>query len=170
MSFSLTKQILIRLMNGNPLTPIEDTDDIWEWSPRPYDHPAISYQCNRKSSLFKKVYPDGRIYYHDINRVEVYDVAIPRSSWYNGFISNLIHEMYPITMPYIPTDKPFKVYREDFLTDPKNGDYDTMGILYCIKPEGTKEEINRYFKESETSWEEITEEEYNERKARAINL
>lgn len=48
-------------------------------------------------------------------------------------------------MPYFPYDKPFKFYTETFLVDPKNGDYDTRGILYVICPDGERVEINRYF-------------------------
>lgn len=31
-SMSITKQILNRLIDGKPLTPIEDTDDVWNYS------------------------------------------------------------------------------------------------------------------------------------------
>lgn len=67
-------------------------------------------------------------------------------------------------MPYMPADKPFKIYAEDFLVDPKNGDYDTRGILYAITPSGDKVEINRYFKEVEDGFEEIDLAEYMARK------
>lgn len=67
-------------------------------------------------------------------------------------------------MPYFPESKPFKVYCEDFLVDSKNGDYDTVGILYAIVPEGYKVEINRFFKEENNKFVEITEVEYNMRK------
>lgn len=53
---------------------------------------------------------------------------------------------------------------EDFLVDSKNGDYDTVGILYAIVPEGYKVEINRFFKEENNKFVEITEVEYNMRK------
>ena len=75
--------------------------------------------------------------------------------------------MFPITMPYMPSEKPMQVaciYRcIDFLTDRKNGDFDTVGVFYVIQPNGEKVDINRYFKESETGWDEIGFEEYNER-------
>ena len=77
-------------------------------------------------------------------------------------------------MPYFP-GSPIKVYCEDFLTDQKNGDFDTVGILYAIaicllreesnKADIEKIEINRFFKESEDGWKEIDETEYNERKS-----
>lgn len=80
-------------------------------------------------------------------------------------------ELFPIEMPYIPCDKPYKVYTEDFLTDSKNGDFDTVGILYVITPQGDRIEINRYFKDGESDdipgYAEIAKEEYLERKSLA---
>jgi hypothetical protein len=64
----------------------------------------------------------------------------------------------------MPEDKPFKVYAEDFCTDPKNGDFDTVGVFYAITPAGKKVEINRYFKEAETGFSEIDQAEYLTRK------
>ena len=163
MSWNITKNILMRLMEGKPLTPIEDTDDIWNDATYG-DKEKHTYHCTRMGSLFKDVYPDGRVEYCDINRVSVVDIDNPNVSWHNGFITNLIHEKYPITMPYIPEDKPYKVYRRDILTDRKNGDYDTFAILYVQKPDGTIDhDILSYYKESENSWEEISQEEYKER-------
>lgn len=43
-------------------------------------------------------------------------------------------------------------------------DSGTVGILYAIVPEGYKVEINRFFKEENNKFVEITEVEYNMRK------
>jgi len=82
--------------------------------------------------------------------------------------------MFPIVMPYMP-GKPIKVYCEDFLTDKKNGDFDTVGIFYAIKTENGQQErieINRFFREpegdEEKKWIEISKEEYDERKSRKL--
>ena len=78
--------------------------------------------------------------------------------------------MYPITMPYIPENKPYYVYSEDFVVDPANGDYDTVGYLYCIEPDGTRMDLNKYFKESdadESGFVEISRHEYLKRKRAA---
>lgn len=69
--------------------------------------------------------------------------------------------MYPITMPYIPGEQ-IKIYCEEILTDPANGDFDTVGIFYALK-DGGRININRFFKESENGWDEIGLEEWNER-------
>ena len=160
-SIGITKEILVRLIEGKPLTPIEDTPDVW-------DDGSSSYQCKRMSALFKDVSADGTVTYNDVDRVICFDINNPNLTYHNGFVSNIINEMYPITMPYMPGE-PFYVAREDFLTDPKNGDFDTMGVLY-FKQGDRKQNINRFFKETETSWDEITEEEYLERKLIAQKL
>ena len=56
-----------------------------------------------------------------------------------------------------------KVFCKDFLTDEKNGDFDTVGILYCIRPDGERVDIFKFFKESDDGFVEITEKEYRER-------
>lgn len=158
MSIGFAKAFLNRLIDGKPLTPIEDTEDIWEFI---CEHDGVkTYQCTRMSSLFKDEYPDGTVKYHDVDRVICYEVSSPDVSYSSGFIRKIIDDMFPITMPYWPKDNPYKVYVEEFLTDPKNGDYDTMGVLYLRTPDGEKIDISRYFKEAEGGFAEIDEDEY----------
>lgn len=153
-SIGLTKNILNRLIDGKCLTPIEDTDDIWEYS---FDKNGEKmYQCTRMSSLFKTVQPDGSVSYSDINRCYGVNVHNPNVSWSSGLIDRVIDEMFPITMPYLPESKSFCVYCEELLTDSKNGDYDTVGSLHAIKPDGKCVVINRFFKEGDESFIEIT--------------
>lgn len=165
-SIGFTKQILNRLIDGKPLTPIEDTDDVWNlctYQLKDYEE----YQCTRMSSLFKKIYPDGTIEYSDANRVIEIDIR-SGISWHNGFISNLIDEKYPIKMPYTPEH--YKVYAEDCLYDPKNGDFDTMHVIKIKLPNGEYEFVNRYFKEDDnsTGFIEINEDEYFERYSKRV--
>ena len=61
------------------------------------------------------------------------------------------------------------MYREEFLTDAKNGDYDTVAFLYIITPDGKKIDLNRYFKEGPDGMVAIDKAEYDERKARRID-
>lgn len=168
-SIQMTKQILNRLIDHKPLTPIEDTDDIWSERIDRRENYTI-YQCKRMSSFFKDVYDDGTVKYHDNNRLICVDVHNHDNCWSNGFVSRLYNEMFPITMPYIPANDRVKVYCKEFLTDKKNGDFDTMGILYAIQPDGEKVNIDRYFKEGENSWDEITFEEYDNRRWAAETL
>lgn len=163
MSIGFTKNILNRLIDGKPLTPIEDTPDVW--NDVTYRKEEFrSYQCRRMSSLFKDVYPDGRIEYHDNDRCYCVNRDDPDASgWRNGFISRLIHEKYPITMPYFPASEPMVVFCTEGLSDPKNGDFDTIGIWYVLKPDGEKDTIERFFKEVPDGWAEISKKEYFDR-------
>lgn len=86
------------------------------------------YQCNRMSSLFKDVYPDGKVRYINVQQVECVMREDSRNRWYNGFVANMVFEKFPITFPYYPASKPYLVSCSEGLSDPKNGDYDTMAI------------------------------------------
>lgn len=157
MSIGFTKQILNRLIDGKPLTPIEDTEDVWNKCVR-NNRGYTTYQCKRMSSLFKYVYPDGSVKYSDTDRVECVDFY-SGSTYYSGFISRIVDEMYPITMPY-SANGIYKVCCRDFLYDPKNGDFDTIAIKYITTPESDVVGIYRYFKESDSGFIEIDWEEY----------
>lgn len=164
-SVQITRHILDRLISGKPLTPIEDTDDMWNHI---YDREdgTKTYQCRRMSSFFKDVHPDGTVKYRDLDRFYGVHNGDDMGTYHNGLIDHVMEELYPITMPYMPFDEGVKVVTESFLVDPKAGDYDTLGLLYCITPEGEKREINRYFKDGDGSYgmKEIDVEEYTIRK------
>lgn len=154
-SMSITKHILNRLIEGKPLTPIEDGDDVWDECSRMRNN-YRTFQCKRMSSLFKYVYEDGTVKYSDINRTICVDINNPSNCWSNGFIRRLIDELYPIKMPYMPESKEYKVYCKDFLTDRKNGDFDTIAVFFVELPDGTTKDIYRYFKEAPNGWDEIS--------------
>lgn len=160
MSIGITKQILNRLIEGKPLTPIEDTDDVWN-SVNYSREGFTEYQCNRMSALFKKVYDDGRVIYSDIDRAISVNIH-SGYTYYSGLVRELIDDLYPITMPYMPK-APYKVYCEDYLTDLKNGDYDTVGIRYLITPEGERISVELFYKETDKGLAGISLEEYMER-------
>jgi hypothetical protein len=169
-SFSFTKNILIRLMEGQPLTPIYDKD-FFSVERGTVAHPLepeeslmerglkSSLQCPRMSSLFREETLDGKVSYHDIDRAYYINVEEPSdtySSWC-GFID----EMFPITMPYVPKRSKYKIYAQTFLTDKKHGDFDTRGILYVITPDGERFDLNIYRTEGDDGkWRDITKEEY----------
>lgn len=174
-SIKMTQSILNRLINVQPLTPIEDTDDIWH---KVDDTLGIAtYQCKRMCSLFKDVYADGTVKYSDNNYYYCVDINNPNCMYTWKTASQIIEEMFPITMPYMP-GKPIVIYCEDFLIDENHGDFDTVGILYAIKEEHGKQEkidINRFYRGAEKSEDEegymveISKEEYEKRKARKID-
>lgn len=164
-SINVTKEILLRLINNMPLTAIEETDD-WMKLPDAFNkRGAIEcYQSTRYSSLFKNVYSDGSIKYNDCDRVICVDINNPNETYSSGLASRILDEILPISMPYYPQTNKIKVYCEDFLTDKKNGDFDTVGIFYAVMPDSERIEINRFFKESTDNWEEISLIEYTNRK------
>lgn len=172
-SIGITKSILNRLIDGKPLTPIEDTPDMWNSLSRfgGDDKQSTSYQCKRMSSLFKYIYADGSVKYRDIDSNYCVNINNPDATYHSGLVQRIMDEMFPVKMPYMP-GKPIKVYCEDFLTDTKNGDFDTVGVLYAITPDDKRVDINRFFKESDAGpygMKEIGLDEYNERKAVKIS-
>lgn len=165
-SIGMTKYILNRLIDGKPLTSIEDTEDVWSdiTDLSGYRGEIVNYQCKRMSSLFKYVYSDGTVKYHDVDRYCGINMNNPYDSYHSGLIDRVMEEKFPITMPYFPASKPFKVYCENFLVDPENGDYDTVGIFYTITPEDCTVKLNRFFKEENDEFVEIAKAEYDMRK------
>ncbi len=165
MSIIFTKEILNRLIDGKCLTPIEDTDDVW--TDISEDDGIKTFQCKRMSNLFKDVKPDGEVLYKDVDRTTVIDEK--GMAWKNGRASRLIDSMYPITMPYWPSQKPYEIHEETFLVDPANGDYDTWGYLYLITPNGERVELNKFWAEKNGETVEISKEEFEERKAKRVD-
>lgn len=160
MSIGITKQILNRLIEGKPLTPIEDTEDVWN-SVIDRRENFKEYQCKRMSALFKRVYDDGRVTYSDIDRIVCVDMH-SGSTYLSGLVRGVVNKMYPLTMPYMPK-APYKVYCEEYLTDPKNGDFDTVGIRYLLTPDGERVTVDKFYKEGNEGFAEISLEEYLER-------
>ena len=168
MSIKLTQQILNRLIDGKPLTPIEDSDDIWNEVAYDKEDKAIVYQCRRMGSLFKYVYENGRVIYSDIDRFYCFDINEPDISYSSGLVKNIINEMFPITMPYSPANERIKVCCEEFLYSPDGGDFDSVGILYVDDPDNKRINVSRFFKEADEKWVEISDVEYNARKINKV--
>lgn len=175
-SFGFTKNILIRLMEGHPLTPIRDEDFFIGREEMPSELPSdylkkrglkSELQCPRMSSLFRTETLDGKVTYKDINRDYYINVEEPSDTYSTN--SDFLDEMFPITMPYMPKKGKYKIYAQTFLTDKANGDLDTEGILYVITPEGEKVDVNIYKAEINHKMVDITKEEYEERLKRRID-
>lgn len=167
MSFSFTRDILERLMRHEPLTPI--TDDDFEGGNLIYSDEDLAsmglkseIQCPRMSNLFRKETLDGKITYSDVDRAYCVNVEDPSDTFSCGMDTNIVDEMFPIQMPYFPEKGQYELYVQTFLTDEKNGDFDTHGILYLITPEGKRIDINRYYTEKNGEMVEISKDEYDE--------
>ena len=173
MSFSFTRNILERLMRHEPLTPI--TDDDFKDRKNLYPEEDLASmglksktQCPRMSSLFRKETVDGEVTYNDIDRAYCVNVESPSDTFSSG-IKNIVDEIFPIKMPYSPEKKKYEVYVQSFLTDRRNGDFDTQAILYIITPEGKRFDVNRYQTEKDGKMVDITKNEYNELLKRRID-
>ena len=165
-SFSFTRDILERLMRHEPLTPI--TDDDFKGGTLIYSDEDLAsmglkseIQCPRMSSLFRKETLDGKITYSDVDRAYCVNVENPSDTFSCGMETNIIDEMFPIQMPYLPKRGRYELYVQTFLTDKKNGDFDTRGVLYLITPDGKKIYINRFYTEKNGKMVEISKEEYD---------
>lgn len=161
MSIGFTKHILNRLIDGKPLTPIEDVEENWDLASGSKPGKKYkTYQCNRMFSLFKDVYPDGTVKYSDNNIYYCHDIRKDTTYTYS-LVTDILDELYPITMPYMPADRPYVFLVEELKLQDTPGDFDTFVIHSLQKPDGTVEELNRYYTEDVTGrMVQITAEEY----------
>lgn len=173
MSFSYTRNILERLMRHEPLTPI--TDDDFKGGNCLYSDEDLASmglksktQCPRMSSLFREETVDGEVTYNDIDRAYCVNVESPSDTFSSG-ISGIVDEIFPIKMPYFPEKEKYEVHVQSFLTDRRNGDFDTQAILYIITPEGKRVDVNRYQTEKDGKMVDITKDEYNELLKRRVD-
>lgn len=167
-SIDFAKDILNRLIDHKPLSPIEDTIDIWD-NPNneKLSNGLIMHQCKRMSSLFKYEYPDGRIKYSDPNRSRGIDIK-SGVSYMDDLTLDIVDELFPISMPYMPEDGFYEVHINEFKSDVKSRSADTVGVLYLVTPSLKRVEINRYFKKgTDGELEKIDEVEYRARQEAA---
>ena len=168
-SYSITKNILKRLLDELPLTPIEDTEENWSDITLPDEDGTVTYQCVRMSSLFKDVKKDGSISYHDNNRYYCQEVDDPNDTYTNRVAGDIVNELFPITMPYYPkTFQRYKVMVKTFSAKGyfhDNEDYNTRCYLNVTTPDNIVIGVGRCFVDAEgkKGMVEISEEEYLER-------
>lgn len=169
-SIQITKTILNRLIDGEPLTPILGEDDEWQDVSQMglRDGCIAEYQNRRMSSLFKYVHEDGTVKYSDVQRVTCYESShddvqggVP---FWNGFVNRIIDEVKPITLPYVPQH--FKVYVTECLYEEDGGDFDTIMVDYMVDADTQERtDIGRYFKQNPETyeWVDISNHEYQTR-------
>lgn len=157
-SISITMRILNRLVNSKPLSLIEDTPDVWcDVTTYMGGHPT--YQCTRYSGLFKDITDTGTTY-SDVHRFVCYEIDKPDIPFTSVLVNHKLNEQFPISMPYYP--ETWKVYVKEFLSNPANGDFDTVHIIRAVKPNGEEIIINRYFTEENNKFVEISADKYSE--------
>ena len=161
MSWGITTQVLMRLMKHRPLTPLRGTDDEWKDCSHHIDG-EVMYQNIRCSAVFKHVDSAGNVTYSDNDRVVCVDEGTGHA--HNlGLASMEVNERFPITFPYSPSNKPYKVYDRAFATTGEPGCYDTVGVFKIECPNGTTVEVNKYYKEDGDRFVPIDKHEYQER-------
>lgn len=159
----LTRNILNQLMNGKPLTPIEDTKDVWVSVD--IKNGSKIFQCRRMKSLFKEIKEDGSVIYNDETRYHAIWINHEYLGWFHEkVVDKVMNELYPITMPYMPSNIGYRVYVEIFKSDYKSESIDTIGIIYAITPDNKRKSINRYFSIKKRRYIEISQKEYVSRK------
>lgn len=161
-SIKITQNLLNRLINGQPLQPIEDKDffvndkdySFLSESEEQLKKVGLksSLQCPRMSSLFRNEKLDGTVIYDDVERtifIDTYDENNP-STWHSGGADKIVDKLFPITMPYYPSTKQYKVYGKSMYID-ENGNDKTKehpGTVnktiyeYLITPKGERIELN----------------------------
>lgn len=152
MSIQITKSILCRLIDGKPLTAIEDTPDVWTEF-RTEKNGTKHFQCGRMSSLFKTVDKNGNVTYDDIHRVVCKAVGNNNICYSSALVSDVIDKMYPLGMPYFPSDRSYVVLVEEANC--------YKHLISVTTPEGEVVSINRYF---DDIGKEIGEEEFTKYK------
>ena len=168
--FPVMTTILERLLHNQPLMPITDADFLKEgfsaeelsiMSPDDLRREGYrSYiQCRRCMSVFRIEYLDGRIRYKDLDRGYFVDIDNPSNKYMSDM--SFLDDMYPIRMPYYPSLKKFVIYERTFLTDEKNGDYDTKGTLYMLTPDGERVDLNIYRTEMNGTMVRISKEDFD---------
>ena len=150
------KELLNRLIKGQPLSPITEDDfqavlhmplEEWEVNMLRRNHLKSSTRCPRMFSLFREEDLDGNVTYSDVERVVYMDQR--GNTWGNGEITRIVDRMFPITLPYYPADKPFVVHGRDYYmegdedkSDEHRGTTNVTYYDYLITPDGKRVELN----------------------------
>lgn len=161
--------IIGRLVNRKPLTPIEDKEEEWYVEKKPIlPKNCKGISCgNRITPLVKYTKMDDEVKYIDMDRVECVNLKT-RKVFESSFITELVYNMYPITLPYYIPDKNYRVYLS---FDDRVAEWVVLGIFRAVwverleTPNGDIVPIDKCFKYklgNGGNYIEITKDEYNE--------
>lgn len=128
-------EIINRLLERKPLTPIHNIPEEWEelWDIKSYK----LYRSNRMLSLYKFVYEDGTVEVIDVNRVLFVDITT-RDTIRSYLCFKALNRLYPIELPYYPPIGYFRVYGD--LIDRANG---IIKCHYLVEPGGSKVKLDK---------------------------
>ena len=162
-SFSVTRNILKKLLDEIPLSPIAD-EDFFIDNDKAESEEGLKkrglksrIQCPRRSSLFRYEDLKGNVKYTDIDRYYCINAENP-SDTFSGGIANFIDKLYPITMPYIPSSERFKVYVKYWLTDKSHGDFDVQEVIGYKDQQGQWHDYSKLIYDDGNGLHEITDE------------
>lgn len=168
MSWSITRRILEDLMHDRPLSPIEDVPESWNLVGLGQKGSEYkTYQCNRRSSLFKDVYSDGTVKFHDIDNDVLVEVSLTDGHSYGlgSKRSDMILEKYApealeIKFPYMPPRERWVVrISAEINSTLADRDKSIYFLSYIQKPNGEYIDINKFVLFDESgSLEELNEE------------
>lgn len=166
-SFSMTRNILKKLLDEIPLSPITDSDFFINEGKsirRLESDESLkkrglksSIQCPRRSSLFRKEDLEGNVRYIDIDRYYCINAERP-SDTFSSATANFIDKLYPITMPYMPSSTAFKVYVREWLTDKTHGDFDVVEVIGYKDQQGQWHDYSEFIYHDDNSLRVITDE------------
>lgn len=166
-SFSMTRNILKKLLDNIPLSPITDKDFFNnEGESIKSLEPDESLkkrglkshiQCPRRSSLFREEDLEGNVKYTDVDRYYCVNAERP-SDTFSSSTANFIDELYPITMPYKPSSIPFKVYVREWLTDKTHGDFDVVQVIGYKDQQGQWHDYSKLIYDNGNGLRVITDE------------
>lgn len=160
MSWAFTTNVLNRMMQHKVLTPLQGADDEWHECEIHNMDGTVDYQNVRQSSLFKHVHPDGTVTYNDVDRAVCVDADDKHDTHHFGLSASIVDELFPITFPYMPGNKSYKVVDRIFATNGNPGEFDTVGILRVECQDGSVHLINKFYKEGKDDWIAINKEEF----------
>ena len=119
------------LLDGKPLTYIQESEDIWLDSLENDEYKCQN--CMRYFDLGRRINKiTGEIHYFDRNRFRYLTggkVAAIEHTPIRAVRDYMENELLPITFPYFPSASKIDVYLEDFLFDRRCGDFDTIRIV-----------------------------------------
>lgn len=168
-SFSMTRNILKKLLDNIPLSPITDNDFFvdgvdFEESPEYLKEQGLksNIQCPRRSSLFRQEDLEGNVKYININRCYCVNAESPFDT-FTSSTSNFIDELYPITMPYVPSSEQFKVYVREWLTDKTHGDFDVVEVIGYKDQQGQWHDYSKFIYDDGDGLHEITNEDIKQK-------
>ena len=157
--------IVKSLYDYRPIFPISDSD----FTVPDEEKPGLVFGTYSYYGITKCINPITKeITYRDINRVRaIDDRKNDEFLLRNKLISDIIDDLYPIELPYLPSSNPrFIVHIDKYIINTFYNRFDLLNVKYGVdKLTDTKFEINRYFTKLGTikrdEIKEITKEEFD---------